>query len=140
MLLSARPLNSVNDVNHFDTVTVLEMTQGDTSDIYLQLVDVSVDKSFDPSGRRYMPLAGATLQVTIQDIDSGTTIVASATQPFANDTSIWRVTHNVGAGVDLSALIGTYALKLKLTEGPNVKYGFVSQALSYRRNTPEFEG
>lgn len=138
MLLSAHLLNNVSDVNHFEVVSTLETVQGDTSDIYFRLTDASVDKSFDPPGRRYIPAVGSAVRVTITDIDEGTSIEVQATQPFADDRSIWKLAHAPQSGADLSALVGTYALKLRLTEGQKTKYAFVSQALTVRRASPEF--
>ena len=117
MLLSARMLNGVADVNHFETVATLEMTQGDIQDVYFVLIDASVEKTRDPAGRRYVAEAGASLQVTIQDIDSAVTVVKLATRPFAGDQSIWKVTLDpLVDAVSIPAICGTYALKLKLTE------------------------
>jgi hypothetical protein len=120
MLLSARMLNGVADVNHFEAVQTLEFTQGDAPDIYFVLVDASADKALNPAGRRFVAGAGATLQVTLQDIDSSVTLVKYATQPFPEDKSIWKFSFDpVTDSAAMAGLVGTYALKLKLTEpGP----------------------
>ena len=117
MLLSALMLNGVCDINHWDVVQTLEITQGDAPDIYFVLNDASVSKTKDPHGRRYVASAGATLQIVIQDIDSAVTLTKYATQPFPEDKSIWKVSFDpVTDGPSMSGLAGTYALKLRLTE------------------------
>lgn len=117
MLLSARILNNVADVNHWEAVQTLEMTQGDAQDIYFTLVDASVEKTKDPIGRRYVAGAGATLQVVIQDMDTAVTLTKYAAQPFPGDLSIWKLTLDpVADAVAIAGLVGTYAMKLRLTE------------------------
>lgn len=117
MLLSALMLNGLCDINHWEFVQTLETTQGSAPDIYFQLIDASVNKTKDPLGRRYIAGAGATLQVVIQDIDTAVTVTKYATQPYADDKSIWKISFNpVTDSVAIAGLVGTYALKLLLTE------------------------
>jgi hypothetical protein len=140
MLLSARMLNGVADVNHFEVVPTLEFTQGDAPDIYFVLVDASVEKTKDPAYRRYCPAALATLQVTLRNVDSSISLTKTATQPFPTaDTSIWKVSFNsVSDAAAIAGLKGTYALKLVLTEGTKVTTGFASQAINITSTNPEF--
>jgi hypothetical protein len=117
MLLSARILNNVEGVNAFEVVPSLEVVQGDAPDIYLALIDASCDKRFDPPGRRYVPRAGATLKVVLQDINTAVTMTTYATQPFSGDKSIWKVAFNPTVNAaSIAGLAGTYALKLTLVE------------------------
>lgn len=117
MLLSARLLNNVCDINSFELTQTLEISAGDTSEIYLQLTDASVDKTRDPAGRRYIPPSGSTLQITIEDIDSSVSITKVATQPFLLDASIWRIAFDpIADATAIAGLQGTYALKLTLIE------------------------
>lgn len=121
MLLSCRFLNKVADVNTFSYTNQLNFTQGDTTIVYLQLVDASVDLStegFNPPYRRYMPAAGATLQVTLDHINMAKKIVRFASQPFPLDPSIWSFPI-----LSTDNLMGTVSLLLKLTEGGVVTYG-----------------
>lgn len=138
MLLSAKLLNSVANVNTFEYVDQLPFTEGDAPlDIYLQITDLSKDRlvqGFKPSGRRYIPAVGALLQVTIQNIDQSKTIVKSATQPFAGDTSIWKIQLLTTDPV----INGTLSLTLKLTEGSTITNGFVFNALSVGGLNPSF--
>jgi len=117
MLLSARILNNVADVNHFETVVSLEVVQGDAPDIYITLVDASVEKHNVPPYRRYVAPTGSTLKVVLQDIDSSVTLTKYATRPFSGDQSIWKVSYTQPADVaSIAGMAGTYALKLTLTQ------------------------
>lgn len=86
-------LKDVASVNSFESDTSLAWTEGDELDIYFQLVDSSLDKheqGFNPGGRRYVPAASSTLQVTVESVDDAKVITRYATQPFAQDGSIWK--------------------------------------------------
>lgn len=127
MLLSARILVDVASANVFRHAEAAQFTEGDGPTVYFQLLDKSLDRAdegFNPTGRRYMPAAGATLQVTIGGIDTAKTVIRSATQPFPLDPSIWAVTL-----MSTDPLKGTYDLKLALTEGSRVTRGVLSAAL-----------
>lgn len=94
MLLSARALNDVASVNSFEFNNEVSWYEGDAGYIYFQLTDASLDsdmKGFSPSGRRYMPPALSTLSVQIQNIDTSKVLTRTATQPFPEDASIWRI-------------------------------------------------
>ena len=118
MLLSIRFITDVGGVNIFDFIQQLEITAGDTQDVYFQLVDLAIDRaenSFNPPGRRYMPAANATLAVTLISVECSKTVVRSATQPFIQDPSIWKFTI---LGSD--PLQGTINMNLRLTEPTRV--------------------
>lgn len=127
-MLSARMLNNVASVNAFDWANQVQATAGDGPyDVYFQLIDPTVDTvgaGFKPAGRRYAPVAGATLQATITNINDALQVVRAATQPFANDPSIWKVTL-----MSTDAIRGTCDLSLKLTESGKVTYGRVAAAV-----------
>jgi len=127
MHLSARVLKDVQSVNSFEADTELSWTEGDTLDIHLQLIDVSLDRAlqgFQPEGRRYVPNAGATLSCVIENIDDAKKITRLASQPFANDGSIWRLSI-----LATDVIRGTPQLRLTLTEGTKVTRGLVRLAL-----------
>ena len=125
MLLSARMLDNVSNVNSFDTVDQVKFTQGDALDVSFQLIDLNKGTSNKPVGERYMPAALSTLNVVVSTINTATTLTKVATQPFANDTSIWKIqilaTDNIA---------GTFTMKLALTQGGVVTNGVVKAALS----------
>ncbi len=125
MLLSARILNNVSDVNSFEYATECKFTEGDTLYIYFQLIDLNKDLNLKPPGRRFIPASGATLTATVHNIDASKILVKTATQPYASDTSIWRF--QVTAA---DVLRGTYSIKLALTESSVVTRGVIKSGLS----------
>lgn len=127
MLLSARPLNDVANVNSFEYADAVSWTEGDQVTLYLQLIDASLDtdtRGFYPAGRRYMPPATSTLSVQIQNIDSSKVITRTATQPFPEDASIWSVTV-----LSTDLIHGSPQLLLTLTEPSKTIRGLVKNAV-----------
>lgn len=89
-----RFLTDVASVNSFEVVPALEIASGDGQTIYFQLIDASLDRAeqgYYPSGRRYVPATGATLKVTLININDDKKIVRVAAQPYASDPSIWSI-------------------------------------------------
>lgn len=113
MLLSAKFLVDVADVNDFDYAPSVDFTEGDAFNVYFQLVDTSRDL-------RYMPAVGALLTATIDNIDDAKKIARACTQPFAQDPSIWQLT--VFA---TDPLRGTSNFRLQLTEGVKITRGMI---------------
>ena len=121
MILSCRILEDVADVNHFRYASEVRFTEGDGADIFFQLIDSSQDRNdqgFNPSGRRYAPAAGATLQIVVDTLNDAKKVTRYATQPFANEPSIWKLTL-----LPTDAIRGTASLRLLLTEGVKVTRG-----------------
>ncbi len=119
MLLSARLLNDLADVNTFDVVTVLESVAGDQLPFFFQTVDASAEKLANPPGRRYVAAVGATLKVVLQSLNSAQTISAYCTRPFAGDQSIWKFVWPIPPfpnTYDPTKTLGTFALKMTLVE------------------------
>jgi len=125
MLLSARMMTDVGDVNTFRYVDSVEFTEGDAPAVYFQLIDRSKDKDYRPQGRRFCPAAAATLQVVIKLVDSAKTITRFASQPFAEDPSIWMLQLQ-----STDAIKGTVSFLLTLTEGAATTRGRLDAALS----------
>lgn len=121
MLLSCQMLQNVVDVNTFEYDTQVSFTQGDGPTIYFQLIDANKDRvenGFHPAGRRYMPAAGATLNVVVDSIDDSKKVTRTAVQPFASDPSIWSLTF---MGSD--TIRGTATLRLTLSESAKITRG-----------------
>jgi hypothetical protein len=128
MKLSAKVLGNVNDVNSWEYQNQAEFSEGDTTSLFLQLVDLSKDRAdqgFNPSGRRYMPEAGALLTVVFDHIDDARKVTRPASQPFPEDPSIWEV-----AIMSTDTLRGTVNLKLSLNEGGTITSGYVQAGCS----------
>ena len=127
MLLSARVLNDVATVNSFEVADSVAWTEGDSVQLYLQLVDSSLDtdvRGFYPAGRRYMPPATSSLSVQLQSIDSSKTITRLATQPFPEDASIWVISI-----LATDTLHGSPQMVLTLTEPSRTVRGTVKNAI-----------
>jgi len=129
MLLCARTLGNVQSVNSFDYVDQIELTEGDVLPVYLQLHDrsrVSVCGPREPFGwgQRFCPASGAVLRVTLDHVDDARKITRVASQPFAQDPSVWRIDL-----LSTDKLRGTISLRLELTEGVKVTRGSAVAAL-----------
>ena len=128
MLLSARMMDDVSGVNNFGYTPTAEMSQGNQTDVYFQLIDASVDlptTGLNPSGRRYCPSTAATLQVCFKSIDNSVTVQRFAAPAFSTqDLSMWKVTIFA-----TDNLLGTYTMFLRLTDGSMVTLGSVGMAL-----------
>lgn len=121
MQLGLRPLRDVGGVNNFRPGDSWQVEEGDAVSLFMQLVDESLDRGIEgytPSGRRYMPAAGATLQITFANLDDARVVVRSAVQPFPLDPSIWRVDI-----LTTDKISGSPTLRIKLTEGGVVTNG-----------------
>lgn len=132
MLLSARVLEDVSTVNNFKVAADIEWTEGDPVTFYIQLIDASVDTAkcgYNPPGRRYMPAAGATLTVVLENIDDSKEVTKTATNPFATDTSIWAISI-----LSSNTIRGTPQMRLTLTEDTVVRRGVVKNAIRIHPN------
>ena len=128
MLLTARILSDTQGINSFRiSPGAHQATEGDTYSVYLQLIDASLDttrEGFNPAGRRYVPASGASLSITMDAISTAKAISRAAVQPFAQDSSIWRLDV-----LSTDKLRGTVPLKLVLTEGVKVTRGLVQAGI-----------
>ena len=133
MLLSARFLNDVANVNSFEYAQVGQFTKGEATSVYFQLIDESLDgalRGFAPAGRRYIPATGATLSVVVNSIDDGKKITRAATNPFPDDRSIWKLDF-----LATDTISGTASLQLTLTEGAVIRKGLVKNGLRIASDT-----
>lgn len=122
-----RFLSAVGSVNVFGFTTAVEAVAGDAFDVYFQFVDKDQHTNsggFFPAGNRYMPAAGATVVVTVLNIDSAKQFVRTASQPFAQDASIWRF-----GILATDPVAATASLKITLTEGSTVRTVYAQAAL-----------
>lgn len=123
MLLSGRPLTDVQSVNSFRDATEISINKGDAVSLYIQLVDLEQNlakHAFSPPGLRYIPVAGATLQVQFQNIDDAKVFTRMASNPFPDDRSIWRFSILATDPID-----STQNVKCTLTEGVVVRSFFL---------------
>jgi hypothetical protein len=114
MKLRATPLIDCQNVNDFTYATEVSSTTGDPVDLYFQLSNAEKNIStqgYNPSGLRYMPVAGSNLKVTFQNINNCKEFTRYATQPFSQDPSIFKV--QVLAS---DPVAGTVSMKFVLNE------------------------
>ncbi|SRR6266851_8211464 len=139
MLLSARALINVADVNTYDYSTQVTFIQGDQLTVYFQIIDLLKDRTsqgFPFAGRRRIPASGATLTVTIPNIVTAPTslvITKVAVQPFPGDLSIWSF--NV---LPTDNLLGPSSIQFVLSESGVNTNGYVTNFLSVVPKTPSF--
>jgi hypothetical protein len=114
MKLTARILTDVQSVNTFYYSTEQTSWLGDSMFVYFQVTDMDKNKSehgFHPGGLRYCPPATTTCSVTFLNIDSAKQFSRAATQPYAQDPSIWRI-----QVLATDTLSNTQGLQFKLVE------------------------
>ena len=131
MRLSIAPLQDVQQVNDYVYATEVQSTAGDPVDLYFQLSDAEKNlgaHGYNPSGLRYMPVAGSTLQVVFLNINTRKQFARFATQPFAQDPSIWKV-----PVLATDPVSGTVSMKFVLTE-PNGSAGGITKKCSLNAN------
>lgn len=99
MRLNAKIIKNVSNVNHWEYADSAYVQEGQVNEFYFQLVDLDKIHSAEKSKAlpdfplRYMPQGTVvTVSVTFPDLDPTVQFSAAATQPFADDKSIWKVT------------------------------------------------
>lgn len=99
MRLNAKILQNVSNINHWEYSTEAHLQEGQLNEFYFQLVDLAKihpaekSKSLPDFPLRYISQASSvTATVTFPALDSGDQFDITATQPFADDKSIWKVT------------------------------------------------
>lgn len=135
MRLSAKMLKNVSNVNHFQYSATAFLSEGSANEVYFQLVDL--DKVYYPgmdtselphNPIRYMPITGSTVSVIFDSLFDDVEITLAATQPFAQDPSIWKVALAVG---EIPAS-GNFIFVL--AEGASIKRAVVKNALNVSLN------
>ena len=125
MRLGAVILQNYCNYNDFSLSNQFEYNIGSQSRVYLQLVDLNKPLCKDDQGScylRYIPADGATLEITINNIDSSKSVTKYPVQD-ANDPSIWYF------DILFTDTIGSGNIHLKLTEGSTVSNGVMIDAL-----------
>ena len=128
MNLSARFLSNVANVNSFIYVDRPTFTEGDTSDVYLQLIDKELDTptfNYYPPYRRFVPIAGSTLIVVLMSLDSTRVVTKAATQPFVGDSSIWKFSVTPS-----DRLRGSVNMRIQLNQGGIITNALIQPAIN----------
>lgn len=99
MRLNAKILKNVASVNNWSYANQATVQEGQSNEIYFQIVDYDqipgADKSsaLPDSPLRYIPQGTVvTLSASFPSIDSAQEFTVIGIQPFADDKSIWKVT------------------------------------------------
>jgi hypothetical protein len=129
MRLGIKLLNIGATLNNHKRVSQVQIAKGETCEIAFQLVDL------DQDGLRYIPQAGATVEVKIARIDEvgfvngeRTFTNKTITRPaagWADDRSVWRVPLTT---TDTESLVSN-SIQVTLTEGSEIKRASVQQAI-----------
>ncbi len=98
MRLNIKILKNVANVNNWQYASQAAIQEGQTNEIYIQLVDFDMVAGIDKSAAlpenplRHIPQGTVvTLQASFPSIDSAQEFTVNATQPFADDKSIWKI-------------------------------------------------
>lgn len=118
-------LDSNSTLNNLKYMNQIIITPGSTVTILFQLVDLDTVQEANKFGNRYMPADGASLEIDIQSVNDVNSLNKVATQPFADDKSIWQFSLSATETEEMS---GTN-MKLTLTEGLNISVGKAKQVL-----------
>ena len=126
LVLSLTFLQDVGSVNAFSYVPALVLGAKSPGTLYFQLIDSSVSTPItsgsiisSQAGRRFMPAVGATLSVTLNNLDDAKKVIRTATQPFSQDASIWSIPI-LGTDFPTGA---TVDVKITLNESGLLTYG-----------------
>lgn len=120
--LSARTLRGFTNANNFADWKDPTIVEGSDARVYLRLTDSSLDTAEDgyqPPGRRYLPEAGASLEVSLSAAPGLKVIRRAAFMPApADDRSIWAFDVRAADG-----LTGTAIINLRLIESSGTSVG-----------------
>jgi hypothetical protein len=90
MKLALLALKNYNNINSFQEVSEISLQQGNPAVLYFRLVDL--DQSGDGKYFRYLPAAGATMTVTLNNLDSNKIVTKISSMPAASDDrSVWSI-------------------------------------------------
>lgn len=116
MRLGFRVLDSSSLLNNLQYLNQRIIYPGETTDIYVQLVDLNTVTDKSQWGTRWMPAVGATLSAKINSVNDLFTLSKTLTQPFAQDSSIWKFSLLATETANMAGI----NMDLTLTEGANV--------------------
>jgi len=98
MRLSAKFLKNVANVNHWEYSSTVYIQENQSNEFYLQIVDMlkihddEVSPVLPSFPLRYIPQGTViSLEATFESIDDSQVFTITASQPFSDDTSIWKI-------------------------------------------------
>ena len=131
MRLGIQMLNNSSSLNNLIVQNQTQINPGESTTVYFQLVDLD-QKNGNCPAPRYIPAAGAIVQIQLTSVDTAKNIIKFATQPFPQDTSIFSFNLSAsetqyGAGVNM---------KVTLNESGNIKIGIAESAIIFGPKSP----
>ena len=131
MRLNAKILKNVADVNNWQYSSQASVQEGQSNDVYVQIVDLDKVPGSDKSvvlpenPLRYMAQGTVvTASATFPSIDTAQEFSVIGSQPFADDKSIWKFS------LTSSQLPKAGNFKIKITEDGNDKNILVKNGMS----------
>lgn len=120
MKLSVKFLKNVANINSFQYADQWNISEGSEHTLYFQFIDKLKEDL------RYISQATSIDEVTVTflNIDEASEIIKTATQPFADDKSIWMIT------LAADEVPNPGAVKVSITEDGSEKRFRVEQAIS----------
>lgn len=122
MRLSAKMLKNVSNVNHWEYAETAYVQEGQVNEFYFQLVDLDKihqgekSKILPDFPLRYMSQATeVSVEATFLDVNPDNQFAVIATQPFADDKSIFKIT------LTSDQVPNSGNLQISLTEDGNTK-------------------
>lgn len=128
MNLSVRFLSNVANVNSYIYIDRPTFYEGDSADVYFQLVDKELDTpafNYYPPYRRFVPAAGTTLIITLMSLDSTKIVTKAAIQPFIGDASIWKFSVSPS-----DKLKGSVNMRIQLNQGGIITNTLIQPAIN----------
>ncbi len=86
-------LDNVRNVNDFDEIDEITLVRGNQTDLYFRLMSRRYNKDGEASDQRYIPQSSPfTVAVQFDNLNQQYHVRRTASQPFPDDASIWKVT------------------------------------------------
>jgi hypothetical protein len=114
MNLSFRAINSDGTLNNFQQIDKINIVKENAATVRIQLIDL--EKKLKEDHLRFVPASGATMTITFYRSQTADVVTKNATNPFADDRSIWQVTLTAAE----AAKVSSGFLLVTLTEGATV--------------------
>lgn len=129
MQLGIQLINSDSTLNNFQVIPEAIIVPGSTATVRFQLIKLD---PHNDNTHRYIPAAGASLQIKIYSVNTANIITKTATQPWSEDKSVWEFSLNTTETQKVSGV----NLELTLTEGAQVYKFWAKNVLSILPASP----
>jgi hypothetical protein len=130
MRLSAKMLKNALSVNYYQYEDQVNIIEGQDNEFYFQLVNLDLmtygkdSEALPDHPLRYMPASGATVTASFDSLFDENKFEKSATQPFPQDPSIWKITF----AADELPRTGNFSITLN--ENGSIKKSSIRHAIS----------